>query len=242
MEFNRQSITLLSGIIFLVFGYFIDIKFINISGFILISISLVANIFFKKDSVLIEKETLKENFIFQKKHMALFILLSCPYIINLSIAVTLPSYFNQISDNQLYYLVSLIPYGIGAITGSLLYSKNISKIIFLFIICFLSFCVAIIKPSIISGYLVLFILALVNSSTRVYRNITIMNTYSQEDSHMVFNKIESLCIVIILITSLMSGLITDAINISVSWSVIAIIYILSGATIFSLRNNFKDII
>jgi MFS family permease len=241
LEFNRQSITLFSGVFFILLGSFIDTNSIVAIGFIFLSTSLICNFFLKKDFAVeenkIESQKSKEKV--PLKDIWLTFLLSIPYITNVSITVTLPSYFNLLTDNPTYYLASLVPYGIGAIIGSFFHFKGISKVIASFMICSGFFVLSVVYPSILNGYILLFFLALSNSAVRVYRNVIIMSDFNKVDAYNLFNNVESICILSIFLFSILLGIFIDSYNIYACLLFLGLYYLIWGCIIFLFKNSFK---
>lgn len=199
LEFNRQSITLIAGIIFIFLGYIVNLHLIGVLGFCLLIISLIMNISLEKDLKPTEVEVTQYKDVFghsYKEILPIFIL-SIPYVMNISITVSLPAYFSEIGSGQLYYLVSLVPYGIGAILGSFFYFKKFHNIIISLVICFVMFVIACIYPNISNAYILQLLMAFTNSATRIYRNTSIMKNYSKLLAQTIFNKTEFLCIICI---------------------------------------------
>lgn len=244
LEFNRQSITLVAGILFIFFGAQFNLYLIGVLGGGILCISLIMNLGLRKDiSVNKENHTnVDDTSQHTYKEIFLTFLLSIPYIINVTIVVSLPAYFNNLDNGQLYYLASLLPYGVGAIFGSFIYIKRVSSITYLLILCFMFLVVSCLYPNVTNAYILQFLMALTNSSIRVYRNISIMNNYSKLSAQNIFNKVELICIVSIVSISILWGVIIDSISVYICWSIISLIYLCTACITFISRKNFKNLI
>ncbi len=158
----------------------------------------------------------------------LIILSILPYILVVSLNVTYPMYFHNISDNPTYYAALTIPYGLGALLAAFT-QKNEARSFYsmfcLYSILFILFLlIGFIYANIFVSYLVLFMLAYCHSSIRIHRNTYMMNIINAREIGSVLGVFEIIFTIGVVFFSLALGYFTDLLSAGAAWMIVAVIY------------------
>lgn len=188
LELTRQGITFFSGgvSVFLITKSNIYQAFIFCSLCQLISIILL---YYMKSNVISQNKSQDEkkdlpklsfkSYLKEYEYAEFMFLTSIPYSIVLALNSIYPKSFLRISDNPQFYAALVIPYGLGAIIGSLISNKMVSigwKKSILSLQGFFCLCLFVYPyiNSIEYIYIVIFLLSFTHSSIRIVRNNKLM--------------------------------------------------------------------
>ncbi|MDC9613241.1 hypothetical protein PSI19_04935 [Xenorhabdus khoisanae] len=254
LELIRQGITFLSGGV----AFFIlqdesinNVCIINIACF---SISLLINFYVKKDNHYKKTQNINDKndiknayrigfeFFNGKKKRYVTLLSIFPYICVVSLNSIYPALFTAINSQIKYYALLVVPYGIGAIIGSLISFNN--ALISLkdnYIIFGSFFIVGLLLPIFFNHYyavyLCLFIIALSHSRIRVIRNTFIMNESDSKNLGKTLSFNEIIFIVSSVFLTMLLGLLSDFIGFWWAWYTVIILNI----SVLSIIIFSKDI-
>ncbi|WP_230579676.1 hypothetical protein [Xenorhabdus bovienii] len=234
LELIRQGITFLSGGI----AFFIledkSISNVCIVSIFCFSISLFINIYVKKDNAdkfdrVIDnnsgiKNTYKIGYGFfngeVKRHVVLLSIF--PYICVVSLNSIYPALFNVINAQIQYYALLVVPYGVGAIMGSLIGSKRSSlslknNYIIFGTISIIGLFLPVFFNHLYSVYLCLFLISLSHSRIRVIRNTIIMNEAGNQILGRLLSFNEMIFITLSVGLSILLGVLSDFLGFWVAW-------------------------
>ncbi|WP_258086731.1 hypothetical protein [Xenorhabdus bovienii] len=234
LELIRQGITFLSGGM----AFFIledkSISNVCIVSIFCFSISLFINIYVKKDNAdkfdrVIDnnsgiKNTYKIGYGFfngeVKRHVVLLSIF--PYICVVSLNSIYPALFNVINAQIQYYALLVVPYGVGAIMGSLIGSKRSSlslknNYIIFGTISIIGLFLPVFFNHLYSVYLCLFLIALSHSRIRVIRNTIIMNEAGNQILGRLLSFNEMIFITLSVGLSILLGVLSDFLGFWVAW-------------------------
>lgn len=163
-----------------------------------------------------------------------------PYVLVVSLNVLYPPLFNSFNALSSDFGIMVIPYGLGAIVGSLASPQSIEDFKKHYI-CFsslivLSMLLPYLNVGIYSLYVMLFILALSHSYIRVMRNTLIMNYTSKGriSNAMAYN--ERLFIFFSVFSTILLAFLSDWLGIELAWFFALTMFLI--VTILVLRSPF----
>lgn len=163
-----------------------------------------------------------------------------PYVLVVSLNVLYPPLFNSFNALSSDFGIMVIPYGLGAIVGSLTSPQSIEDFKKHYI-CFsslivLSMLLPYLNAGIYSLYVMLFILALSHSYIRVMRNTLIMNYTSKGriSNAMAYN--EGLFIFFSVFSTIFLAFLSDWLGIELAWFFALTMFLI--VTILVLRSPF----
>ncbi|WP_346348365.1 MFS transporter [Enterovibrio norvegicus] len=236
LEIIRQSITFISGGV--AFYTIQDSSIYNISILLIISFvcALLVNMLLEKDYPEVSSQGASSKkmpstistgkaFFFSREN-TIVLLSIAPYVSVVSLNAIYPSLTSELELSKSDYALLSIPYGIGAILGSLTPSSSLSfnsLFLFLFSVFTGAFFIPIFLKTEIGLYITLFVIAFAHAAIRVHRNTEILTMSDKDTVGRVTSFNEMLFIVLSVGLTLVIGVVTDALNAISAWSAVLMI-------------------
>lgn len=263
LEAIRQGITFIGGGITAMLMKSPSLETILYFNIITFAIGLVLILILPQDTVhkkvntgsLSYLEKLKSGIIILNKlgssSMWIFIISILPYALVVSLNVTYPAFFNNLSiehESQFYAVLS-IPYGAGALLASYVNKSTCLKFERFFILHSIIFVVALIGGAILQNiyttYCALFIIAYCHAAIRVQRNTFVMNLVDNFNIAKVLSFFEIVFTVGVVIISFLLGFVCDHLSPKSSWiitSMILLVGVVSMMYINKAKSGEKSLI
>ncbi|WP_261429317.1 hypothetical protein [Serratia quinivorans] len=237
LEMVRQGITFLSGGIAFLILQDKSIQNVCLITLFCFSLSLVINRYIPRDIInevdesttpKPKKLTMYHNgyvFFLGDKKRIIELLSLFPYICVVFLNALYPALFTRIGAPVSAYAILVVPYGLGAIIGSMLNTQSwVPTLKSVYIIFGSGFIIGLLLPllfkSLPAVYICLFVIAFCHSHIRVRRNTLIMTQAESKELARIlaFNEVLFICLSTVL--SLGLSLIADQLDFWVAWEIV----------------------
>ncbi len=256
LEVVRQAITLFVGLVgFFILEYNSVLTIVNLAlitfilSFILISFLNNDNVFqgTTKDKNIFFSLSLFKNHTQIKKidvHLrTIFIISSFPFVLIMAVNLLVSAIFKSANASFQAFILSTIPYGLGAILAGFIRYKNENGFLKNFIKNMLFFIIAllmlVLNQNIFIIYIAKFVLAFSHASIRISRSTYLMQNIPNQYFGTISSYYETISIIMIAILSLMAGFLADFFNVYIALSMIFVFAIVSILWAFKLKIDLQ---